>query len=130
LHSVALVRRSLFERISFDPWYTGNAYREETDFFLTANEMGYKVWFSPDVVCYHLRGPISASGGQRINRLAVEYYNILNTYHMVKKHWPYLTQEHGFRGTPLTWTWDYALWRETTQGRRMLKSGFRSTFRG
>ena len=131
LHAVVLVRRELFSEINYDPWYGGgNAYREETDFCLSANAQGCRVVFTPDATCFHLRGPLAATGGQRINRLAVEYYNIRNSYHMVAKHWPYLEKQLGFRGMPLTWTMSYAWRRELRQVRRILKSGFRSSFQG
>ena len=130
LHSIALLRRSLFTRVSFDTWFRGNGWREETDFYLAANSLGYVVYFTPDTACFHLRGPLTATGGQRINRLAVEYYNIRNSHYMVAKHWPYLEKQLDFRGTPLTWTIRYAWRRELRQVRRILKSGFRSSFQG
>ena len=130
LHSISLVRKSLFEKISFDPWYRGNAHREETDFYLSANEQGYRVFFTPDAACFHLRGPICASGGQRINRIALEYWLFINSWHMVSKHWAYLHSVHGFRGNVASWILKHFVRRQFSQVRRILRTGFRSTFQG
>jgi len=130
LHSIALIRREVFTGASFDSWYRGNSWREETDFYLAANARGSKTVFSPSTVCFHLRGPICASGGQRINRLVFEYLAWRNTHHLVSKHWGYLQREHGFRGTAAGWMIRYYGRRQLSQLRRIADSGFRSTYRG
>lgn len=107
LHTVALIRRAVFEQVSFDPLYGGNAVREETDFYLAAGAAGYKCMFTPATVCYHLRGPLANSGGQRMSRPAMEYWNLINTRRLVTKHWPYLCSTYGFAGTPTTWMLGY-----------------------
>jgi len=130
LHSVAIIRRAIFDRTGFDPGYRGNACREETDFYLSAGRLGAALYFTPNVVCYHLRGPISAVGGQRINRLAVEYWNVLNTHRMVSKHWAYLKSDLGFRGTPMVWILGYVARRQIAQAKRLVSTRGRSSFRG
>jgi glycosyltransferase involved in cell wall biosynthesis len=104
LHSIALIRRELFARVGFDGWYAGNGWREETDFYLSAGAAGARVLFDPGAACHHLRGPVSALGGQRIARWRVEYFAWRNTRHLVAKHWPYLRSRYGMRGSPLGWT--------------------------
>lgn len=130
LHSIALIRRELFSVVSFDPWYKGNAHREETDFYLSLNSMGYRVYFTPDAHCFHLRGPISASGGQRINRVALEYWHIFNTWHMVAKHWGYLKGRHNYGCAPSIWTFKYFLRRQCAQLSRLISGKYQSTFNG
>src|SRR4029079_11856225 len=130
LHSIALIRRSVFDRLSFDTWYAGNSWREETDFYLAANSSGAKVYFSPNAVCYHLRGPICASGGQRINRLKFEYLVWRNTRHLVSKHGQYLKRAHGVQGSVNGWMMKFYLRRQLAQLQRAARHGVRSTFRG
>ena len=130
LHSIALIRREIFTKVKFDEWYAGNSWREETDFYLAAGAAGAAIWFTPSTVCFHLRGPISAVGGQRVNRLWFEYLAWRNTRYLMKKHWPYLERAHGFRGSPTAWTLGYYLRRQKAQLRRIAQSGFRSTYRG
>lgn len=130
IHSIALIRRDIFSAITFDAWYAGNSWREETDFYLAANAAGEKVYFSPNTVCFHLRGPISALGGQRVNRLWFEYLAWRNTKHLVSKHWPYLQRAHGLRGSATGWAIRYYARRQAAQLKRIARSGFRSTYRG
>ena len=130
VHSIALIRRDLFDMVSFDTWYEGNSWREETDFYLAANSLGARAFFSPDTVCFHLRGPISASGGQRINRFVFEYLVWRNTRHMLSKHWDYLRQSYGMRGPRLVWMLKYYVRRQVAQMRRIARSGLRSTYDG
>lgn len=129
VHTIALIRREIFGGIGFDEWYKGGAQREETDFYLTAVERGYKVCFTPKTTCYHLRGPICSSGGQRINRLLVEYYFAINTFHMVSKHWGLLEKEYGFKGGALAWTLMYLVRRLVAQLARIIRGDFVSTFK-
>lgn len=103
VHTIALIKRDLFSESKFDPYYGGNAVREETDFYLSAAARGRKIYFSPSVVAYHLRGPIAGSGGQRIPRWQMEYWNFVNTHHLVAKHWKFLQQKYNFKGTPALW---------------------------
>jgi glycosyltransferase involved in cell wall biosynthesis len=128
LHAVALVRRSVFDRVSFDGTFRGNGWREETDLYLSLIADGGKVVFTPNTACYHLRGAISATGGQRIARWRVEYFAALNTLKLVEKHWPMLRRQYGYRGTPLTWTMGFMARREKQQMQRCMR-GHRSTFR-
>jgi len=130
VHSIALIRRSLFEKVNFDAWYAGNSWREETDFYLAAGAAGARIFFTPNAVCYHLRGPISAVGGQRVNRLWFEYLAWRNTRYLVNKHWPWLTERHGLKGSSTAWMIRYYARRQAMQLKRIATSGFRSTYRG
>jgi len=130
VHSIALIRHSIFASVTFDSWYAGNSWREETDFYLAAGASGAKIYFTPSTVCYHLRGPLSAVGGQRVNRLWFEYLAWRNTRHMIAKHWTYLQRAHGLRGSAMGWMTRYYLKRQASQIRRIARSGFRSTYRG
>jgi glycosyltransferase involved in cell wall biosynthesis len=130
VHSIALIRRDLFDSVSFDTWYQGNSWREETDFYLAANALGAHAFFTPETVCFHLRGPICASGGQRINRLVFEYLAWRNTRHMMGKHWNYLHEHYGLRGPVLLWMLRYYFRRQMGQIRRIARQGTKSTYDG
>ncbi len=130
IHSIALIRRGIFDSVKFDSWYAGNSWREETDFYLAANSAGEKIYFSPSTVCFHLRGPISSAGGQRVNRLWFEYLAWRNTRYLINKHWSYLKSAHGLRGSAIGWTIRYYLRRQAAQLKRIAQSGVRSTYRG
>jgi hypothetical protein len=99
-----------------------------TDFYMTASAGGAGVYFTPDAICYHLRGSISASGGQRIPRLSVEYFAWRNTRYLMRKHWPFLRAQYGLRGSPLSWTIGFFVRRQLRHVQRALRHGFRSSF--
>lgn len=123
LHTNALIRRDIFARVTFDPGYRGNAVREETDFYLGAGAAGYSMYFAPETACYHLRGPIAATGGQRTSRLQMEFWNIVNTRRLVVKHWPHLRNELGFGGTPARWLAGYIWQRYAHVLRHVFRTG-------
>lgn len=130
LHSIALIRRSLFSKVSFDTWYAGNSWREETDFYFAGRSTGAAAFFTPSAVCFHLRGPISASGGQRVNRIHLEVLAWKNTRYLVSKHWHFLQKAHGFRGSADSWMIRFYVRRQLAQLRRIVREGIRSTYRG
>ena len=130
IHSIALIKLEVFSKVKFDAWYSGNSWREETDFYLAANAAGARAYFSGSTVCFHLRGPISAAGGQRVNRLWFEYLAWRNTRYLVNKHWSYLKSAHGLRGTAMGWTIRYYLRRQAGQLKRIAQHGLRSTYGG
>lgn len=123
-HAIALVKDDIFNNISFDPWYSGNGYREETDFFLSAREVGAKIFFTPDTSCYHLRGAMSKKGGQRTNRLATEFWAVYNTWYMLRKHWNLLSSDFNLKYGPLFNTLLYFSHRECYYLSRLLKRQF------
>ncbi len=130
LHSISLIKRSLFSRVCFDSYYAGSGQFEETDLYLSATAAGAKMFLTPRTVCYHLRGPLCASGGQRVNRWAFEYYMLKNAAHLVSKHWPLLKTEYGFRGAPWSWVAGFMVRREWAQLKRVLRGDARSSLKG
>lgn len=130
LHSIALIKRDVFTEVGFDTWYAGNSWREETDFYLAANARGANAYFTPSTVCFHLRGPIAATGGHRMNRLLFEYMAWRNTRHLVSKHWDYLQRSHGLRGSAMEWMLRFYARRQIGQLRRIVKHGVRSSYDG
>jgi GT2 family glycosyltransferase len=90
LHSIALMRKSVIDELPFDPMYTGNSYREETDFYLRAYSSGVKIAFVPGPPAFHYKGPDNFGGGQ--HRKAVftgllwyEYYAARNNFRFLRK---------------------------------------------
>lgn len=119
-HAIALIKSSIFRTVSFDPWYAGNGYREETDFFLSARQAGAKIFFTPDTSCYHLRGTMSKRGGQRVNRTAQEFWAVYNTWHMLKKHWNLVSRDFNLKHGPLFNTLLYTYHREWNNLKKLI----------
>jgi len=81
MHSNSLIKRSLFETISYDPSYGGNAFREETDFFLRVFGAGCTLLMIPDTIIYHLKNTlVNNTGGSRKKRIVYEWQVWKNTW--------------------------------------------------
>ncbi len=96
LCALALVRRDVFDTVRYDPGYGGNAYREETDFFVSAVRAGYRSVLTPDTYAYQLqRWP----GGVHTARHVYEWSSVRNTKKFLDRHGDWL-HEQGLAGPP------------------------------
>ncbi len=92
----ALVRSSVFKTVSFYEKYPGNAYREETDFFVQAARGGFCCVLTPDTYCYQLD---SFTGGHHHSSpLHYEYWTLRNNWTFLRRHGSWLTEE-GYIGS-------------------------------
>jgi glycosyltransferase involved in cell wall biosynthesis len=99
LHASMLISRRWYKSIDFDLSYTGNCYREETDYVLQAVQRGAKAYLIGDAVQINLP-PLQATGGVRSSsRITYEVYSALNTLRFVRKHRSYFRNELD--------TWEY-----------------------
>jgi GT2 family glycosyltransferase len=96
LPAPALVRRDVFEDVQFDPGYTGNGYREETDFFLRAEQRGHRCLLTGDTYFWE---PLRYPGGQPRN-LAAEWHTLRNNWRFLRRHRDWLVG-HGHIRSPL-----------------------------
>ena len=94
--ATALVRRRVFDGVRFDPGYAGNAYREETDFFLRAERAGHGCLLTGDTYFWE---PARYSGGQPRN-LAAEWHTVRNNWRFLRRHGRRLA-EQGHIHSPL-----------------------------
>jgi glycosyltransferase involved in cell wall biosynthesis len=101
LSARALVHRSVIDAgIRFDEGYRGNAYREETTFFVDAVRRGFTAILTPRTVNYQVG---AWHGGVHTTRyLVYEFWTIRNNWRFLARHGRWL-QRHGLMGSPL-WT--------------------------
>jgi glycosyltransferase involved in cell wall biosynthesis len=98
LHSNVLMKRSIFEHVQYDPLYGGNAFREETDFFLRVYDAGYSLWFIPDTLSYHLKNTdVNQTGGSRKKPWVYEWQVWKNTWRLFMKNKDIFTKKLGVR---------------------------------
>jgi glycosyltransferase involved in cell wall biosynthesis len=92
LDACALIRREVFDHLSFDMDFQGNGWREESDFQLGALEAGFKLVHCPHVIGFHTPGGVGkAAGGSRSRgRLNYELWVIRNNARFLQKHWTFL----------------------------------------
>jgi GT2 family glycosyltransferase len=104
LPALALVRRDVFERICFFEGFRGNAYREETDFFISAVRSGFVCVLSPATASFQAS---HWTGGQRTSRLRYEYWIWRNNRLFLRRHGSWL-REHGYLESPLGFQLSFA----------------------
>lgn len=88
-----LGRADIFQKIKFDDQYRGNAWREESDFQLSAWEAGYKLVYCPHAMTFNIeiendRGGVHATWG--LKRVA---WVVRNNWRFVRKHSELIAKE-------------------------------------
>ena len=92
----ALIRRDVFDNVSFDEGYTGNAYRQETAFFVQAVRSGYRCVLTPFTASYQQQQ--WDEGGARSTPLAYELSTLRNNWRFLRLHGDWLTRQGYIRG--------------------------------
>jgi len=87
LPALALIRRDVFDDVSFCTGFRGNAYREETDFFVTAAREGFRCLLTPSTASFQAA---QWPGGQRTGRLRYEYWVWRNNRMFLARHGDWL----------------------------------------
>lgn len=88
LPAPALVHRRVLDEIRFDESYGGNAYREETDFFLRAARRGFTCLLTPRTFFWE---PRRLAGGQP-RSLAAEWWTVRNNWRFLRRHGDWLAE--------------------------------------
>ena len=91
LCALALVRTEVARTIRYDETLRGNAWREETDFYLRCVEAGRRVVCTPETASWQAG---HWSGGQHPRVLPYEYWLLRNNWRFLRRHAAYL-REHG-----------------------------------
>jgi len=97
LHSNVLVKRRVYEKVLYDPWYKGNSFREDLDFFLNCLDKGFKMVLTNKTSCYHIKSNINKKGGARLQRLVYEYFVWKNTLYCFYKNRKVLKEKIGIK---------------------------------
>jgi GT2 family glycosyltransferase len=125
-----LIRRCVIEQVWYDNAFAGNGWREDSDFQLTAQELGFKVVFCPHSVFYHYDRAKTGLGSTRLksnwNYLRWIYRNNLT---FLQKHHAFLKTnipEALIMGSPEMTNWAYivlrAAWLLRSETRRIWQS--------
>ena len=89
LHACALISIQVFKEIGgwSDTLYKGNFLRDESDIYFRARKRGFKLFFQPKAIAWHLH---FSKGGTKMPLLKSNYYTIRN-------HSLFLARFFGFR---------------------------------
>jgi glycosyltransferase involved in cell wall biosynthesis len=99
LSARALVHRSVIDAgVRFDEGYRGNAYREETTFFVEAVRRGFTCILTPRTVNY--QAGAWQGGVHTTSYLVYEYWTIRNNWRFLARHGRWL-HRHGLMANPL-----------------------------
>ena len=96
-HACALVEKKYTDKILFDTNFKGNAYREETDFFLSCAQAGAKIYFDSRAV--QINYPFSSIKRIRTFKSMFRhgYYDILNTIKLINKHYWWFVKKYNYK---------------------------------
>jgi len=90
----ALVRTELARTIRFDPLYKGNAFREETDFFIRCHLSGAKIMYDSRAVQVNLPRRRASGGAHAGGRLRWYRSAIENNGYFLRKNWDALRKRY------------------------------------
>jgi hypothetical protein len=94
LSGIALVRRDVFEAVRYDERYRVNAWREETSFFIAANEAGFVTLLTPETASFEAG---FWAGGQRVGGLRYEAWVARNNWRFLRRHRGWLRENGHLR---------------------------------
>ena len=91
IHAISMARADVFKSIRYDPGFKGNAFREETDFYLRAGKEGHKIFFCPRAICIHLPREVHSLGGTMNKGLwTYKYWSLRNNFRFLRRHYRFL----------------------------------------
>lgn len=115
VNATMLVRREVLQKVQFASCYPGNAWREESDFQVTAQELGFRQFFCPHSLSYHYDRAIAGRGRNRLKSdLVYLYWMYRNNLTFLRRHRDYLRREIPealFLGSPMLTNLGYILYR-------------------
>lgn len=90
LCALALISRRVFDQLKYDLAFDGNAYREETDFFVRAQRAGFACWLTPATCSWQVR---RWTGGAQSARWRYELSTVRNNGRFLRRHGRWLQQQ-------------------------------------
>ena len=88
-----LARTELFRKLRFDESYQGNAWREESDFQLSARKFGYKLVFCPHAISFNLMIENDRGGAHSWAGVKRVWWVVRNNWRFVRKHHEVIARE-------------------------------------
>lgn len=97
-HACALSKSDLAKLVRFDENYKGNAYREETDFFVRCNKAGAKIMYDSRAAQINLPPSMSSGGGARgKSKWKYRYWMVRNNWYFLSKNFAFLKEKYGLK---------------------------------
>lgn len=96
LSARSLIHRDVFSVLRFDERLVGNAWREETDYFLRATRLGFRCVLTPETWSWQER---SYPGGAHTARWRYQLWSVRNNGRFLRRHGSWL-REQGLLSRP------------------------------
>lgn len=96
LDGTMLIRRELFDRIRYyEPYGGQSSWREESDFQISALELGYKLVFCPHAITFHYSRSSQSFGHNRVKGNLMYAYRVYrNNLTFLRRHSDFLSTNH------------------------------------
>lgn len=125
-HACLLIKSDIAKKVKFDPLYTGNAYREETDFILRCGAEGTTFMFDSRGAQINLPSNL-ATGGAHSSNSVWRYKRdmIINNWRFLKKNHKFMKEKFNVPYNKYRMQYDFTIAFITRPLKRIFNSIFR-----
>lgn len=100
-HACLLMKSEMAKRVKFDPKYTGNAYREETDFIVRCSKIGAKIFYDSRGIQINLPTTLATGGARGKSIWKYKLNCITNNWYFLRQNWSFLRRKYNIRMTAI-----------------------------
>jgi GT2 family glycosyltransferase len=104
-----LGRTDVFRKVRYDDQYRGSAYREETDFQLSAREAGFRLVYCPHAITFNVQTENDRGGVHATWGFKRATWTVRNNWRLLRKHRDLIAREFD-AGNPHAHIVKFALW--------------------
>ena len=104
-----LIKTDIAKRVKFDPLYTGNAYREETDFILRCGAEGATFMFDSRAAQINLPVNMASEGARSTNVWKYKRDMIVNNWRFLKKNHKFMKVKYNVPHSKYRMQWDFTI---------------------
>lgn len=98
-HAACLMKSDIAKKVKFDPLFLGNAYREETDFFIRCTKVGATFMYNPKASQINLPSFLATGGARGKSVWKYKYWMIRNNWRFLRKNFDFLKQTYNLKTT-------------------------------
>ena len=102
-----LIKSSIAKKVKFDTLYTGNAYREETDFIIRCGAEGTIFMFDSRGAQINLPSHMSTGGSRGNSVWKYKYYMIVNNWRFLQKNHKIIKAKYNVPYSKYRMQWDF-----------------------
>lgn len=116
-----LVKSNIAKKVKFDTCYTGNAYREETDFIMRCSAEGTTFMFDSRAAQINLPTTLATGGARGKSVWKYKRDMIVNNWRFLKKNYPFMKTKYHLHKSLYRMQWDFTIAFVTRPLNRMIK---------